>query len=211
MIIKGCEMIEKLHSVRHRLCLLVFLPALKFSPLLFLSALALYAQNASSTLDLVLQQIQMKDWKKAARELDRTEQNGRCKESVCLVLHARIAEGTGDRAQALDYARRAATLFDASSGLKADDYNHIGAILYRCGSNDPETLNLAEKAFRQADVLYQAVPRASNIRINLAITLEAMGRAKEARAIMDALKIGMLIDPGMAILGDFQAPGVVHF
>jgi hypothetical protein len=111
----------------------------KLLPLLFLSAFALPAQEAPGVPDPVSLQILMKHWDKAARELDREEKKGRCKEAVCLALHARIAEGTGDGAQALDYAHRAVALFGPESGLKAGDYNDVGAILYRRGSRDRET------------------------------------------------------------------------
>jgi hypothetical protein len=181
---------------------------LRLFPLLLLSAIVLHAQETPGFPDPVSLQIQMKNWNKAARELDMAEKHGRCKEAVCLTLHARIAEGTGDRTQALAYARRAAALFSPESGLKAGDYNDIGAVLYRCGPGDPGTLKLAETAFRRADAVYKAVPCASNIRINLATVLEAEGWTKEAKEIMAALKAkGMLINPQMAILGDFQAPG----
>jgi hypothetical protein len=182
----------------------------KLFPILFLSGFALQAEDKSGVTDPVLVQIQIKNWKKAARELGQAEKNGRCKEAVCLALHARIAEGTGDGTQALAYANRVAALFGPESGLKAGDYNDIGVILYRRGSRDPETLKLVETALRQADAIYRALakPGASNIRFNLAIVLEAEGRTQEAKEIMDALNAGgMLIDAEMAILGDFQAPG----
>jgi hypothetical protein len=199
----------KLSEARNAAGFYLFNPTsvLKLFPLLFLSAFALRAQDALSVPDPVSLQIQMKNWKKAAQELDRAEKDMRCREAVCLALHARIAEGTGNRAQALDYARRAAALFSPESGLKAGDYNDIGAILYRCGPGDPGTLKLAETAFRQADAIYKAVPGAANIRVNLATVLEAEGWTKEAKEIMDAFKVkGMLIDPQMAILGDLQMP-----
>jgi hypothetical protein len=182
----------------------------KLFPIFSLSCFALQAEDKSSVKDPVSVQIQIKNWKKAARELDQAEKNGRCKEAVCLALHARIAEGTGDGTQALAYANRAAALFGPESGLKAGDYNDIGVILYHRGSHDPETLKLVEKALRQADAIYGALakPGASNIRFNLAIVLEAEGRTKDAKEIMEALNArGMLIDPEMAILGDFQALG----
>ena len=94
--------------------------------------------------------------------------------------------------------------------MNAGDYNDVGVILYRYGSHDPETLKPAETALRQADAVYKAVVKAgaSNIRLNLATVLETEGWTKEAKEIMDALNAqGMLIDPEMAILGDFQAPG----
>jgi hypothetical protein len=184
---------------------------LKLLPLLFLSASALHAQEAPGVPDSVSLQILTKNWSKASRELDREEKKGRCKEAVCLALHARIAEGTGNGAQALDYAHRAVALFGPESGLKAGDYNDVGAILYRRGSHDRETLKLAETAFRQADALYKGgfKPGASNIRINLATVLKAEGRTEESKKIMDTLNAeGLLIDPQMAILGDFQAPGL---
>jgi tetratricopeptide (TPR) repeat protein len=183
----------------------------KLFPVLLLSAFALQAQDAPDVPDPVSLEILMKNWDKAARELDQAEKQGRCKEAVCLALHARIAEGTGDGAQALAYARRAAALFGPNSGLKAGDYNDVGAILYRRGPRDPETLKLTETAFRQADAVYNAVVKAgaSNIRYNLATMLKAQGRTKEAKQIMDALEAeGMLVDPGMVILGDFQRPGL---
>lgn len=183
----------------------------KLFPVLLLSALALQAQEAPDVPDPVSLQILMKNWDKAAQELDRAERDGRCKEAVCLALHARIAEGKGDGTQALDYARRAAALFGPESGLKVGDYNDVGAILYRRGPRDAATLKLAETAFRQADAIYNAVVKAgaSNIRYNLATVLKAEGRTKEAKTIMAVLEAeGLLIDPGMAILGDFQRPGL---
>jgi Flp pilus assembly protein TadD len=180
----------------------------KLLPVLLLSALALRAQGPPEPpFDQVWAQILMKNWDQATRELDRAEKGGRCKEAVCLAWRARIAEGTGDAAQALALARRAADLFGPDSGLKAGDYNEVGAILYRRGEHDPKALKLVETAFRQADSLYHG--EASNIRFNLATVLKAQGRTKEAKTIMAALEAeGMLIDPGMAILGDFQRPGL---
>jgi len=116
-----------------------------------------------------------------------------------------IADGAGDGAQAVAYARRAAALFGPESGLNARHYNELGAIFYRRGKTDRELLKLAETAFRQADSAYAG--GASNIRFNLATVLRAQGRTKEAKAIMDALEAdGLLIDQGMAILGEFQGP-----
>ena len=51
-----------------------------------------------------------KDWEGAARELDRAEKKGLCKEAKCLCLRAKISDGAGDGAQALASARRALTL-----------------------------------------------------------------------------------------------------
>src|SRR5262245_42486208 len=184
---------------------------LKLFSVLFLSALALQAQDAPDVPDPVSLEILMKNWDKAARELDQAEKKGLCKEAVCLALHAKIAEGAGDGTQALAYSRRAAALFGPDSGLKAGNYNDVGAILYRRGPHDAETLKLAETAFRQAEAVYNAVVKAgaSNIRYNLATVLKAQGKTKEAKQIMDALNAeGLLIDPGMAILGDFQRPGL---
>lgn len=178
---------------------------------LLLSALALQAQDAPDVPDPVSLEILMKNWDQAARELDQMEKDGRCQQAVCLALHARIAEGKGDGTLALDYARRVAALFGPESGLKAGDYNDVGAILFRRGPRDAAALKLAEMAFRQADAIYNAVIKAgaSNIRFNLATVLKAQGKAKEAKHIMDTLNAeGMLIDPQMAILGDFQGPGV---
>ena len=178
-------------------------------PFFFFQASPYKPRTEPGTTDPVSMQIRLKNYSKAARELDRAEKNGRCKEAVCLVLHARIAEGTGERTQALAYARRAAARFGPESGLKAGDYNDIGVILYRHGPHDPETLKLAETVLRQADTVYKAVVHtsASNIRLNLATVLEAEGRTKESKEIMDVLNArGILIDPEMAILGDFQAP-----
>jgi len=175
----------------------------------FLSGVVSRAEDARGVVDPVSQQIRLKNFRRAAQELDRAEKQKRCREAVCLVLHARIAEGTGDGAQAMAYARRAAALFGPDSGLKAADYNDVGVILYRHGSNDAGMLKLAETALRHADGLYKPVFNvgASNIRINLATVLEAEGRTQEAKGIMDAVKSrGLLIDPEMAILGDFQAP-----
>jgi len=181
----------------------------KLFPILFLSGFALPAQDKPVITDPVSIQIQMKNWKKAARELDQAEKNGRCKEAVCLALHARISEGNGDGTQALAYAHRVAALFGPESGLKAGDYNDVGVILYRRGPRDPETLKLAERALRQADAVHSTAAKAgaSNIRFNLATVLEAEGRTKEAKEIKDALNAGgILIDPQMEILGDFQGP-----
>ncbi|HKI03809.1 MAG TPA: hypothetical protein VKK31_17645 [Thermoanaerobaculia bacterium] len=153
----------------------------------------------------VWQEVAMKDWDSAARKLEKAEKQGLCKEAVCLTIHGLIAEGTGDGAQAVAYARRAAALFGPDSGLNAGNYNALGASFYQRSKSDPELLKLAETAFRQADSVYDG--GASNIRFNLATVLRAQGRAKEAKAIMDALEAdGLLINPGMAILGDFQRP-----
>lgn len=118
-------------------------------PVLLLSSLTLAAQAPTDPLNPVTREIFMKNWEQAARQLDRAENEGLCKEAVCLTLRARIAEGAGDSTQALAYARRAADLFGPGSGLKAGDYNEVGAILYRRGGRDAKTLKLAETAFRQ--------------------------------------------------------------
>lgn len=185
------------------------LPLRKLFFLLLFSALALQAQEPDPLSPVTLEIFQ-KNWKQAAQQLDKAEKEGLCKEAVCLALRARIADGAGDGPQALSHARRAAALFGPDSGLKAADYNELGAIIYRRGNRAPETLKLAETAFRQADAIYNATIKAgaSNIRFNLATVLKAQGRTKEAKQILEALEAeGMLIDPQMAILGDFQRPG----
>lgn len=178
--------------------------------LTLLPAFALQAQDASDPLLQLSAEIFQKNWQQATQQLDKAEKAGLCKEAVCLVLRARIADGSGDAAQALAYTRRAAALFGPDSGLKAADYNELGAVAYRRANKDPETLKLAETAFRKADAIDKESARAgaSNIRFNLATVLKAQGKTKEAKQIMDALEAeGILVDPGMAILGDFQRPG----
>lgn len=187
------------------------LPLHKLFLLTLFSTFALQAQDVPDPLNPVTLEIFQKNWQQAAQQLDKAEKEGLCKEAVCLALRARIAEGSGDGTQALTYARRAAALFGPDSGLKAADYNEVGAIVYRRGNRDAGTLKLAETAFRKADAIYNATIKtgASNIRFNLATVLKAQGRTKEAKQIMDALEAeGLLIDPQMAILGDFQRPGL---
>jgi tetratricopeptide (TPR) repeat protein len=183
------------------------MPLRKLFSFLLLAAMAVQAQVVPNPLSPVREQIYAKNWEKATRELDKAEQKGLCKEAVCLLVRTMIADGAGDGAQAVAYARRVAALFGPDSSLNAEQYNEAGAILYRRAQRDPELLKLAETAFRQADSLYKG--DASNIRFNLATVLKAQGRTKEAKQIMDALEAaGLLINPGMAILGDFQRPSV---
>lgn len=181
-----------------------FLPTF-FCVQMFLQLAPVRAQVVQNPLAPVWNEVVTKDWDSAARKLEKAEKKGLCKEAVCLTIHGLIAEGSGDGAQAVAYARRAAALFGPESGLNAGNCNALGVIFYRGSKSDRELLKLAETAFRQADSAYAG--GASNIRFNLATVLREQGRAKEAKAIMDALEAdGLLIDPGMAILGDFQRP-----
>lgn len=151
-----------------------------------------------------------KDWEGAKRELDRAEKKGLCKEAKCLSLRAKISHGAGEGAQALEYARRALALSGPNSGLGARDLNELGAILYWRSQHNREVLKLAETAFRQADAA-ASTRTVSNIRFNLAVVLRDLDQHQEAKKIMAELEAaGMLIDPGMAILGDFQGVGLPH-
>src|SRR5262245_47038250 len=97
-------------------------PLRKLFLLTLLSTFALQAQDAPDPLKDVTFEIFKKNWTQATQQLDKAEKEGLCKEAVCLVLRARIADGSGDGTQALAYARRTAALFGPDSGLKAADY-----------------------------------------------------------------------------------------
>lgn len=178
------------------------LPASLLTPFLLLGAATVWAQP-QDPLNPFWTEVRAKNWANAAQQLETAEKEGFCKEAVCLALHAILSDRSGEGPQAVAYARRAAAMFGPDSGLNAGHCNDLGVIFYQRAKGDRELLKLAEAAFRQASSAYKG--DASNIRFNLAKTLEALGRGKEAKAIMTALeKEGLLISPGMAILGDFQ-------
>lgn len=149
----------------------------------------------------------MKDWEGAARNVTKAEKQGLCKGAYCLALRATIAERSGDSAKALEQARQAVPLFGPESGLDASLYNELGVIFYRGAKGDKEMLQVAEKALRNAAAINTR--ESSNIPFNLSKVLEAMGRKADAKAIMSKLQAeGILIDPQMSVLGDFQGVAI---
>ena len=177
--------------------------------LLLLLAAAAQAQDARDPLAKVWGRIRGQEWEEAARDLASAEKAGVCKGAACIAAHALIADGTGAGAQAVEFARQA-TAAGQDSGLGARQYNDLGALLYRRAEGKQELLELAEKTLRRADSLYTG--GASNIRFNLAKVLEKLGRKDQAQAILKQLEAdGILVNPGMAILGDFQRPGAPSF
>jgi Flp pilus assembly protein TadD len=167
-----------------------------------LSGVAVHAQE-SGPLAEAQSQIIMKDFERASRAVDKAEKDGLCMGARCFALRAVIAERSGDSAKALEQARQAASLFGPDSGLDAKLYNELGVTFYRLAKGNKELLQLAEKALRNAAAINTR--ESSNIPFNLSKVLEAQGRKAEAKAIMDKLQAeGMLIDPHMAVLGDFQ-------
>jgi tetratricopeptide (TPR) repeat protein len=173
--------------------------------LLLLGAAAVQAQEGRDQWIRIRGEIRGKKWENAARDLAEVEKSGACKGASCIAAHALIADGTGDGAQAVEYARQA-TAAGQDSGLDAFQYNDLGALLYRRAEGRQELLKLAEATFRRADSIYTG--GASNIRFNLAKVLEKLGHKDQAQEILKKLDAdGLLIDPGTAILGDFQRPG----
>ncbi|HEX3555517.1 MAG TPA: hypothetical protein VIA62_20025 [Thermoanaerobaculia bacterium] len=185
-------------------------PKLLLVLLLLVGAAAAQAQSVKATpLTKVWFAIHTGRWEDASRELARAEKAGACKGEVCTVAKALIADGAGNGAQAVELARQAVAA-GQDSGLKAEEYNDLGVLLYRRAEGKQEVLELAEKTLRRAGSLYTG--GASNIRFNLAKVLEKLGHKDEAQAIMKQLEAdGILIYPGMAILGDFQRPGAPSF
>jgi tetratricopeptide (TPR) repeat protein len=172
--------------------------------LLLLGAAAGRPQGAKDTLAKVHFEISKQNWEQAAQLLANVEKAGGCQPAVCLATHARISDGAGAGPQAVDYARQALAA-GQDSGLDATHYNELGAVLYRRAEGKKELLQLAEKALRKADSTYSG--GASNIRYNLAKVLQKLGRNDEAKEIMKKLEAdGILINPGMAVLGDFKRP-----
>ncbi|HEX4961221.1 MAG TPA: hypothetical protein VF173_10320 [Thermoanaerobaculia bacterium] len=177
------------------------LPKLLPFLLLLLSAAAAPAQERMSPWIKVDMAMRAKKWENASRALAEVEKAGACKGTACIAAHALIADGTGDSEQAVTYARQA--LAPQDTGLDAKQYNDLGALLVRRAEGKRELLQLAETALRHADSTYKG--EASNIRFNLAKVLEKLGRKAEAQAIVKKLDAdGILIDPGMAVLGDFE-------
>lgn len=149
--------------------------------------------------------IHQKNWDNAEKVLTDEEKAGHCKPAVCLAMHAVIADGAGAGPKALDYARQALAA-GPDSGLNAAQTNDMGVVLCRRAEGKREVLQLAEKTLRHADSIYKG--GASNIRFNLAKVLQKLGQNGQAKEIMKKLDAeGILIDPGMALLGDFQRPG----
>jgi hypothetical protein len=147
-------------------------------------------------------EISHKNWTNAAQALADAEKAGGCKPAVCLATHAFISDGAGAGPEAVDYARQALAA-GQDSGLTAVLSNNLGALLYNRADGKRELLQLAETTFRHADSIYTG--GASNIRFNLAKALQKLGQNGQAKEIMKKLDAeGMLIDPGMAILGDFK-------
>ncbi len=180
-----------------------------FLVLLLSGSGAAHAQDAKDTLAKVQAEIFVKHWENAALELAKVETAGGCKVAVCLATHAVISDGAGAGPEAVEYTRKALAA-GQDSGLNAQQDNDLGALLYRRAEGKRELLELAETTLRHADSIYTG--GASNIRFNLAKVLQKLGRKDQAQKIMKALDSdGLLIDPSMAILGDFQRPGAPSF
>jgi tetratricopeptide (TPR) repeat protein len=163
------------------------------------------AQEVRDSLAKVQFLIHQKNWENASKVLANLEKTGGCKPAVCLATHALISDGTGAGAEALDYARQALAA-GQDSGLNAAQSNDLGVVLCRRAEGKRELLQLAEKTLRHADSIYKG--GASNIRFNLAKVLQKLGQTGQAKEIMKKLDAeGILIDPGMAILGDFKGTG----
>ena len=150
--------------------------------------------------------IRSKKWNEATKSLATLEKEGRCAGATCLVAHALIAVGQEKAEEAATYARQAAEGLGKEPALSAWLSNELGAVLYRRADGRKEILQLAETALRHAQSVYRG--RASNIRVNLATALTALGHRDEAKRIVDALESegGVVVDPKMAILGDFSGP-----
>jgi|GEM_PF-2690662 len=173
--------------------------------LLLLGTAAGMAQEVKDSLSKVYFLIRQKNWETAEQVLGNLEKEGRCKPAVCLAVHATIADGAGAGPKALDYGRQALAA-GPDSGLNAAQSNDLAVVLYHRAEGKREVLQLAEKTLRHADSIYKG--GASNIRFNLAKVLQKLGQAGQAKEIMKTLDAeGILIDPGMAILGDFKGTG----
>src|SRR3954471_393719 len=172
--------------------------------LLLLGSTAGYAQDGRNGLFKVHEEIFKKNWENAARVLAEVEKAGGCKPAVCLATHAAISDGRGAGPEAVGFARQALAA-GQDSGLKAGQYNDLGVLLVRRAEGKRELLQLAETTLRRADSIYKG--GASNIRFNLAKVLQKLGQNGQAKEIMKKLDAeGILSDPGMALLGDFQRP-----
>lgn len=163
------------------------------------------AQEVKDSLAKVHFEIRQKNWENASRVLANLEKTGGCKPAACLVVHALIADGTGAGPQAVDFARQALAA-GQGSGLDVAYLNDLGVLLCRRAEGKRELLQLAETTLRHADSIYTG--GASNIRYNLAKVLQKLGQNGQAKEIMKKLEAeGLLINPGMAILGDFKGVG----
>jgi len=163
------------------------------------------AQEVRDSLAKVQFLIRQKKWDNAEEVLANLEKEGRCKPAVCLAVHATIADGAGAGPKALDYARQALAA-GPDSGLNAAQSNDLAVVLYHRAEGKREPLQLAEKTLRHADSIYTG--GASNIRFNLAKVLQKLGQTAQAKEILKKLDAeGILIDPGLAILGDFKGTG----
>ncbi len=167
--------------------------------------MAQVAQEVKDSLAKVHFEIRQKNWENASRVLANLEKTGGCKPAVCLVVHALISDGTGAGPQAVEFARQALAA-GQDSGLDAAYLNDLGVLFCRRAEGKRELLLLAETTLRHADSKYTG--GASNIRYNLAKVLQKLGQTGKAKEIMKKLEAeGLLINPGMAILGDFKGVG----
>ena len=163
-------------------------------------------KDSETPLETMRRLVTWRQWEKASKLLEKVEKQGLCRGAVCLAGRALLADGRGEVEEAGRLARQAAKQFGGEHELSAWELNELGVLLYRAAAGEAATLGEAESAFRLARDGDDG--SASNIRFNLAIVLQALGRVQEGKTMMAQVEAdGLVIQPGMSILADFQMPG----
>lgn len=138
----------------------------------------------------------------AIKRLEERAKNGECRGAVCDANLAIALSKVQQTDRALEHAQEAIDKIAEEPLLSAWEANEIGILLFRAPKRTKSQLRAAVKAFRFARVHYKG--RGSNIVFNLKETLQALGEKSEASALQRELDARFVIDPRVAILGDFQ-------
>ena len=143
-----------------------------------------------------------RQYDEAIKRLEERMKSGECRGAVCDTLLAIAHSKVQKPGRAAEHAEKAVETIADEPLLKDWEANDLGVILFRAPQRTKSQLSAAAKAFRFARVHYKG--RGSNIVFNLKETLQALGEQSEASALQRELDARFMIDPRLAILGDFQ-------
>jgi len=152
--------------------------------------------------------LRSKQWEEASKQIAKMEKAGLCGGAVCLAGEALVLNGRRKAAEAQETARRAVEKLDDGQPMSAWRYNELGVLLYRGAATNREDVKRAELALRRAAAVYQG--HASNIKFNLAAVLGELGNREESKKLSAEIEAdgGILVDEGMAIVGDYKGLGM---
>ena len=145
-------------------------------------------------------------YEQAIARLEERTKSGECRGAVCDALLAIALSKAQKSDRAAEHAEKAVEMIADEPLLEDSQANDIGVILFRAPKRTKSQLSAAAKAFRFARVHYRG--RGSNIVFNLKETLQALGEQPEANALQREIDARFVIDPHVAILGDFQGVSI---